>query len=865
MRTAFVRAAEVILAATKGQGPTLLRGLTIGFAIVAFWQQAVTGFGTDPGVQLGMGLGVLAGAVWGLSSPQKTRRWLHTADWIYLAMALAVWPLWITTLMDGLEWLPTSAWQFAGLVTAIGAGLGLVTITIPAALIVRLSHQERRAPVLFGIATVLGMVVQTIALGAHVGVWIPALVAMALCAAMTLAHEPRAVVDFSKNFRCEPADRASRWGVIFAALCLGIVAGSVQTWLADLWPVTAVTAQLSLAAVVFGGVLTAAVCRRQPAAQNSVLTLIIIAVGLFLLSAVSVDAVLWQNATLTTWWRWETVRAFELFAVWGSVGACAVLLRRSAGVRGPQAAAWGGLAVGCGMLLAMKVISPAWGPRAGFALAAAGSLVIHFALSLIGNGKVSRVTWSWRGGLTAVLIVSVWQTGVNWNTARSARLLFSTTVLLAQRSGWEPRLLERIDDARLISAFPGRHGAFTVWQNKGGEWHLRENGVPVGAISVTPAWYPQFAPEAAAALWPLVLVDQPERVLLLGAGSGAALRTCAAFPIPDVVCHEADGALIDWIQGPLAKACGFNPFADRCRWVAQPAEWLAVPTGEHFDVIVSSPRLPAQQSNLICYTAEYYRRAARHLSEEGVFCQRFSGVDLGPRPLLSAVRALQSAFAETACLEVAAGEYLLLASKSPAALLGRNLPARLENRVAQVAGVLGWDWSFPLNLPAYDGPALKEAADELNVGPHSLFQTGFAFSTPFDLMRWGPKLQETAMVLSKPRTSAPRFPLPSADEPPLLIETATHSRKSRYLEWLGSSGENPEVLRRLAELAGEHKLIRDYPDTHWWEYRKELREQLQDHPRTKVQPAKHKVQSPSDWHSEDRRRKLYFEALGELA
>ncbi|HET6426311.1 MAG TPA: hypothetical protein VFG20_21645, partial [Planctomycetaceae bacterium] len=138
-------------------------------------------------------------------------------------------------------------------------------------------------------------------------------------------------------------------------------------------------------------------------------------------------------------------------------------------------------------------------------------------------------------------------------------------------------------------------------------------------------------------------------------------------------------------------------------------------------------------------------------------------------------------------------------------------------------------------------------------------------STPFDLMRWGPKLQETATVLSKPRTSAPRFPLPSADEPPLLIETATHSRKSRYLEWLGSAGENPEILRRLAELAGEHKLIRDYPDTHWWEYRKELREQLQDHPRTKVQPAKHKVQSPSDWHSEDRRRKLYFEALGELA
>ncbi len=44
-----------------------------------------------------------------------------------------------------------------------------------------------------------------------------------------------------------------------------------------------------------------------------------------------------------------------------------------------------------------------------------------------------------------------------------------------------------------------------------------------------------------------------------------------------------------------------------------------------------------------------------------------------------------------------------------------------------------------------------------------------------------------------------------------------------------------------------------------------LREQLQDHPRSTIQPVKYTADSTGKWHSEDTRRKAYFEVLGTLA
>lgn len=866
MRTAFVRAVgDSLYTAARVAGPTFLSGFALGLATVALRQQAITSLGTDPAVEFGIGAGIGLGVLWGLKSP-LTGRWAKAADWVYVAAVLGLWPLWLTSLVDALGFLPAETWQAVIATNAVGVGLGLLAATVPAALISRLARAEIFRWRLQGIAVVIGMVCQTIFLGGNTGVLGPALLAGAVCAALCAWQATRKETFIHSM---PPSDSViapgPTWLALASATFVGIAIGSVPAWQAELWPVTAVVTHLSMAMVVLGLVLGAAIGSRGVTVRLATAATTLVGTLMLVLSALSIDIVLWQNATFTSWWQWETVRTVLLFLVWGSLGACAAWQGRAFGRDTVSTTAACGLAVGVGVCVALWMIGPQFGPRAGFAIAAMGGLICHSISFLSPAKQTHRWSRSFAGGMTAMLALCVWQGGVSWNGARASRLLFSTTAVLAHRSGWESRLLERLDDTRLVTEFEGRQGAWTVWQNKGGEWHVRENGVPIGAISLAPAWYPQFAPEAAAALWPLILSDQPDRVLMLGAGSGSALRMCSAFPVHEVVCHEADAPLIQFIRGPLAKATGYDPFADRCRLVAQPAEWLALPDGEQYDIIVSSPRMAAQQSNLVCYTAEYYRRAARHLSERGLFCQRFSGLDLGPRPLLAACMALQAAFPETVCLEVGAGEYLLLGASKPDVLVRTDLAARLEHRAAEMASVLNWDWSYPLNLPAYDGPALREAAAELRAGTHSAFNTSFAFTTPFEMMRWAPKLQETAAVLSKPRTSAAPFPLPSETGEPQPILSAGKSRKGRYLEWLGAAGENPEILRRLSELMGEQRLIRDYPDTHWWEYRKVLREQLQDHPRSTIQPVKYTTDSSKKWHSEDTRRKGYFEALGELA
>lgn len=494
----------------------------------------------------------------------------------------------------------------------------------------------------------------------------------------------------------------------------------------------------------------------------------------------------------------------------------------------------------------------------------ASGVVEQHSISAASTARGSRRFWlTPASALTALLLCSV-ALPATWPHDRAVKLLFSTPALLGARGGWPANLLTQLDDAHLVETVAGREGRWTLWRSRGSDVVLRRQGVPFGALTTHPEWSPQFAPEVASALWPLALVDQPARVLMLGAGSSASLQTALGFPVSEVVCCEPDAALLTLLRESVTRQGGFDPFADdRCRAIQQPTTWLALPPSERFDVIVSTPAtaiLPAASAEL---TTEFYQRAAQRLTAHGVFCQRFSSVDFGPKPLLSAAAALQQAFTATGCLEVGPGEFLLLAAHDPAALVRPDLPEVLERpHVLHLLSRCGWDWSLPLNFSAFDGAALAEAAAEIGARPQSIHNPWLPYFTPRELSRWAPKLHEIARLLVKERTSPAQFPLPEAvsSEMPAV---ANASRRSRYLEWLGAAAENPALFRRLSEMTAQQRLVQRFPDTHWWEYRKELRTQLQDHPRSALNPANHLASgSGQKWHPEDRVRKSYFESLG---
>ena len=453
------------------------------------------------------------------------------------------------------------------------------------------------------------------------------------------------------------------------------------------------------------------------------------------------------------------------------------------------------------------------------------------------------------------------------DAARVSKLLFSTPAFVAHRSGWESRLLPQLDDTRMVARMEGPHGPLTLWRSRGLELHLRENGVPRSVISVNTNVHPQFAPEVLQAALPLVMADNPNRVLLLGASGGVPLATCLHFPVREAVCVEGDARLIEMLRGPLSRETGVDPLSDdRVKLLAAPPELALMTNDTMFDVILSSPPPSSIVSGAASFTTEFYQRASRRLADRGIFCQRFECLDYGPSPLRLVVRALRQAFREVIAVETAAGDLLLMATNSEGVFVPDDLPVRLETpHVRRLLARSGLDWSTPLNFPTYDHAALGEICDESRTGSNSSANGLLATTAPLDMMRWGPKLQETQRVLTAIRTSpTPNWNRDGETKPNLLAEEVKTSRKSRFLDWLGDSRVSAELLRRLSEVATQQKLVREYPEEHWWQYRKALRQQLQDHSRSSLQQVRH-VRGEKQTHPEDLARKSYFEAFGNAA
>jgi hypothetical protein len=446
--------------------------------------------------------------------------------------------------------------------------------------------------------------------------------------------------------------------------------------------------------------------------------------------------------------------------------------------------------------------------------------------------------------------------------ARIAKLLFSTPAFVAHRAGWESNLLPMLDDARVIEQREGVNGRWTLWRSRGMELHLRQNSIPRAVISANTDARPQFAPSVLQAVFPLVIADQPYRVLILGVGGGVPLQTCLQFPVQHVVCAEEDSNLIEILRGPLAQETGRDPFADeRSRLITVPPAVALMSGSDLYDVILSSPASSAVTAGATAFTVDYYQHAARHLADGGLFSQRFECVDYGPQPLQLVVQSMRQAFLEVVAIETAAGEMLLLGTNTKGLFIPENLAARLETpHVQSLLARCGLDWSTLLNFPAYDHAALGEICSAARF-PSNTPANGFlALGAPLELMRWGTKLQEVQQVLTAKRTTVSPF-LKKDRTLDNETEVVNLSRKSRMLEWLGDERVSPELLRRLSEVVTAQKLVEENPESHWWEYRKALRQQMQDRPRPAIKLVAH-TDEQAPVHPEDERRKRYFSALG---
>ncbi len=852
-------------------------GAACGVAGVAVLTQLVATLGVSYGVRLGLGVGTIVGIAWGLRGLRSQRPVSAASQILSVAAVLLVWPTWIALQLDLAQALPEAFWNWAWGAELCGVLFGLLSWSVPVAAGTQLlmvaavgrrpAGVDRPLSVVCGMA--LGIGVLACGLAPIWGVFWPALIMMAVASlGLCLAEWSGERVAWPQLSEVIAGPSTNGQGALFTILA-GLQIHAACGFLSEVAPATLPLWQATVALLILGwGVGRSLRDVRGTAAWIpgvQTLSLMLATTGLLLLwmSAGLIDLNLWMSSRIITPVALESSRLLLIAVLVGPTAIWCGFVSRGFGDTGQSSRVsmlllLSGVVGGEVSLLAIPdPLTRLWIIATVACLGCVAELVRR------------RDTWRSRAvGATAAqfagLALLVVTLPTAWPAGRAVQLLFSTPALLAARSDWPTELLPQLDDIHLIGDVGGTEGRWTLWKTRGAELHVRCQGVPRGAITSRPAWSPQYAPEIASTVWPLILVDQPARVLVLGAGSSASLQAALAFPLSEVLCCEADDALMRMIRGNIAVQGGFDPFADdRCRHIRQPTTWLALNTASQFDVIVSDPPTAISPEAAASMTADFYQRAAQRLSPQGVFCQRISSVDFGPRPLLTAAASLQTAFAEIACVEVSAGEFLLLGAHDPSILVREDLPRRLElPHVVHILSRCNWDWSMPLNLPAYDREALAEAAAEVDAQPQTAADAWLPYFTPRELMRWAPKLQETAAILTKTRTSPVVYPLPDVGARPQALSDKV-SRKSRYLEWIGPQAEEPAVLRRLAEDASRRQLVYNYPDAHWWEYRKELREQLQDHPRSAIRKVNYTASSdPSRWHPEDRRRKAYFEALG---
>jgi hypothetical protein len=423
------------------------------------------------------------------------------------------------------------------------------------------------------------------------------------------------------------------------------------------------------------------------------------------------------------------------------------------------------------------------------------------------------------------------------NPARSLpgqRALFSGTHFQARALGVSNELLRAIDDGRPVRSTVTSEGVTTVWNHMGMQWILRENGLTRGIVSTQPDLCPHSVPEVLTAVLPLVMHSEPHHILVTSASYPTVAATCLAFPVESVTAIEDNPAAIEFCREAAERICPSLTKGDNrlTLCAADPVRGLAT-SGQMYDVIISPDSIVGDVSSCRQWTVEHLKSVARHLSAEGIYCQRVTCFDLSVASVVDLVRTAQSVFPFVQLNEVAPSEWLLIARPTADVALDRTFLERLEKpHVRDTLAQAGWDWSILASLKTVHPADLQMAAADGSVV--SMTDGGLAYSLPLDVMRWGPKFELRRQWMTK------------------LVRP--------FGDALGDEPALADVAQRLSDVTLAQQVMIDHPDQ-FAAYRHFVKKRLQDRPRPKViQVAGEGLKNGLD--PEDSRRKLYLTALG---
>ena len=615
------------------------------------------------------------------------------------------------------------------------------------------------------------------------------------------------------------------------ALCCGALAAAGLRVAAAYLPlsVEVLTGRAAVGAAAVGvGVLLAARVRRDRRTLVAGLVAVVGAAAAFAGGPVWAGLNLWLNAAVETPWLLTDARI--LFAAALILPACvaAGLAGRARGeLSAPAFAAFGaGLVGGEGLLASLPdaaVVAGAVALTAGVTVAAAvrcGSLAVRPRLALG----------------TAAAVAAVCAGAFDRPPAEAAKTLFGVLPTLARQGGVTGRTLAQLDDARELARVETTRDTVTLWRERGTRLTVRQDGLPAASAALQPALAPRDGAAVLRAVLPLLWVNAPDRVLLLGTPGPETAAAVARFPVRQVVACDGRPAALAAVRRALTAQRAADPFADD-RVTVLPldpplaARSAAALGGGGFDVILCDPPHPGTADAAAESTTAFAARLAGLLTADGVACRRVRTTDCGPAALVSAAATWRAAFAEVRCVEVGHGEFALLGTNAADGLADRRLGVRVDRpHVRRLLAECGWDWSVPLNLAAV-GPE-GVAALTADAAPYTAADGRSAFALSRSMLAW--------------------------EDKPAALAAALRPVAGRLLDTAVPTVEIPRVNHRLQEVVARRELALDLPDRPW-AYRKELKTRLTKHARSVIRQTSAGPETVR--HPEDQRRVEFVEAL----